>query len=115
VTPSSDQGIYASTYNYTAGSLIISAVAKVPLRATRVVGGAWTGQTRTVTIIGSGFVGQPRIVSSIGRRTIARVTHDTGTRLTVRVTVRAGTPRGIHTFRITLSNGKSCNVHYSQF
>jgi hypothetical protein len=115
VTPSSDQGIYASTYNYTAGSLIISAVSKVPLRATRVIGDAWTGQTRTVTIIGSGFFGQPRIVSSIGRRTIARVIHDTGTRLTVRVTVRTGTPRGIHTFRITLSNGKSCNVHYSQF
>lgn len=115
VTPSADQGIYATTYNYTAGSLVISAISKVPLRATRVAGGAWAGQTRTVTILGSGFVGQPRIVSSTGRRTIARVIHDTGTRLTVRVSVRAGTPRGIHTFRITLSNGKSVNVHYSQF
>jgi large repetitive protein len=115
VTPSSDQGIYATTYNYSAGSLIITAVSKVPLRATRVAGGAWTGQTRTVIIFGSGFIGQPRIVSSIGRRTTARVIHDTGTRLTVRVTVKAGTPRGIHTFRITLSNGKSVNVHYSQF
>jgi hypothetical protein len=115
VTPSTDQGIYATTYNYTAGSLIITAVSKVPLRATRVAGGAWAGQTRTVTILGSGFVGQPRIVSSTGRRTIARVIHDTGTRLTVRVTVRSGTPRGIHTFRITLANGKAVNVHYSQF
>jgi hypothetical protein len=115
VTPSSDQGIYATTYNYSAGSLIISAISKVPLRATRVAGGAWTGQTRTVTILGSGFIGQPRIVSNMGRRTIARVIHDNGTRLTVRVTVRAGTPRGVHTFRITLSNGKSVNVHYSQF
>jgi len=115
VTPSTDQGIYASAYNYAAGSLVISAVSKVPLRANRVIGGAWTGQTRTVTIIGSGFFGQPRIVSSIGRRTVARVTHDTGSRLTVQVTVRPGTPRGIHTFRITLSNGKSVNVHYSQF
>jgi hypothetical protein len=115
VTPSADQGIYATTYNYSAGSLIISAVSKVPLRATRVAGDAWTGQTRTITIIGSGFFGQPRIVSSVGRRTIARVIRDTGTRLTVRVTVRPGTPRGVHTFRITLSNGKACNVHYSQF
>jgi hypothetical protein len=115
VTPSADQGIYASTYNYSAGSLVISAISKVPLRASRVIGDAWTGQTRTLTIIGSGFIGQPRIVSSIGRRTIARVTHDTGTRLTVRVSVRAGAPRGVHTFRITLANGKSCNVHYSQF
>jgi hypothetical protein len=51
----------------------------------------------------------------MGRGTTARVIHDTGKRLTVRVTVRAGTPRGIHVFRITLSNGKTCNVHYSQF
>lgn len=115
VTPSADQGVYASTYNYSAGSLIISAISRVPLRAIRVVGGAWTGRTRTVTIIGSGFVGQPKIVSNTGRHTVARVTHDTGTRLTVRVTVRSGTPAGIHTFRITLSNGKSVNVHYSQF
>ena len=115
VTPSADQGVYATTYNYAAGSLVISALSKVPLRATRVVGGAWTGRTVNVTIIGTGFFGQPRIISNMGRRTTARVIHDTGKRLTVRVTVRSGTPRGIHVFRITLGNGKSCNVHYSQF
>ncbi len=115
VTPSADQSIYATTYNYVAGTLVISAVSKIPLRATRVVGGAWAGRTVNVTIVGSGFFGQPKIISSTGRRTTARVIHDTGTRLTVRVTVRAGTPVGIHVFRITLSNGKSCNVHYSQF
>jgi hypothetical protein len=115
VTPSADQGVYAATYNYVAGSLVISAVSKIPLRATRVVGGAWAGRTVNVTILGSGFFGQPKIISNTGRRTIARVIHDTGKRLTVRVTVRAGTPVGIHVFRITLSNGKSCNVHYSQF
>jgi hypothetical protein len=115
VTPSADQGVYATTYNYAAGSLVISALSKVPLRATRVVGGAWTGRTVNVTIIGTGFFGQPRIISNMGRRTTARVIHDTGKRLTVRVTVRLGSPRGIHVFRITLGNGKSCNVHYSQF
>jgi hypothetical protein len=115
VTPSSDQGLYASTYNYVAGSLVISAVSKVPFRATRVVGGAWAGRTVNVTILGTGFYGQPKIHSSTGRRTVARVIHDTGTRLTVRVRVQAGTPRGIHVFRITLANGKSCNVRYSQF
>ncbi len=52
VTPNADQGIYATTYNYVAGSLVISAVSKVPLRATKVVGGAWTGRTVTVTISG---------------------------------------------------------------
>ena len=115
VTPSADQGVYATTYNYAAGSLVISALSKVPLRATRVVGGAWTGRTVNVTILGTGFFGRPRIISNMGRRTTARVIHDTGKRLTVRVTVRSGTPRGIHVFRITLANGKSCNVHYSQF
>jgi hypothetical protein len=115
VTPTADQSVYATTFNYVAGSLVISAVDKIPLRATSVVGGAWTGRTVTVTIIGSGFFGQPKIVSSMGRGTVARVTHDTGKRLTVRVSVRAGTPSGIHVFRVTLSNGKSCNVHYSQF
>jgi hypothetical protein len=115
VTPSADQGVYASTYNYTAGSLVISAVSRVPLRATKVVGGAWTGRTVTVTILGTGFFGQPRIISDMGRRTTAHVIRDTGKRLTVRVTVRPGTPLGEHVFRITLSNGKSCNVRYSQF
>ncbi|MGB8196336.1 MAG: hypothetical protein WCF25_04935 [Acidimicrobiales bacterium] len=115
VTPSADQGVYASTYNYTAGSLVISAISKVPLRATSVVGGAWVGRTVNVTIIGSGFFGQPKIISSVGRGTTARVIHDTGKRLIVRVTVRSGSPNGVHVFRITLSNGKSVNVHYSQF
>ena len=115
VTPSADQGVYATTYNYVAGSLVISALSKVPLRATRVVGSAWTGRTVIVTILGTGFFGQPRIISNMGRRTTARVIHDTGKRLTVRVSVRTGTPRGVHVFRITLGNGKSCNVIYSQF
>jgi hypothetical protein len=115
VTPSADQGVYASTYNYTAGSLVISAISKVPLHATTVVGGAWVGRTVNVTIIGTGFFGQPKIISSVGRGTTARVIHDTGKRLTVRVTVRPGSPNGVHVFRITLSNGKSVNVHYSQF
>ena len=115
VTPSTDQGVYATTYNYSAGSLVISALSKVPLHASSVVGGAWAGRTVDVTIIGTGFFGQPRIISNMGRGTTARVIHDTGKRLTVRVSVRSGTPRGVHVFRITLGNGKSCNVHYSQF
>jgi hypothetical protein len=115
VTPSTDQGVYASTFNYTAATLTISAAPKVALHASSVVGNAWSGRTVKVTIVGRGFFGQPRIVSNTGRRTIARVTHDSGTRLTVRVTVRAGVPRGVHVFRITLANGHSCNVHYNQF
>jgi len=66
VTPSTDQGVYATTYNYSAGSLVISALSKVPLHASSVVGGAWAGRTVDVTIIGTGFFGQPRIISNMG-------------------------------------------------
>lgn len=115
VTPSTDQNVYGTTYNYVAGILTISVPSKVPLKASRVSGGVWTGRTVLVTVIGGGFFGQPRIISSTGSRTTARVTHDTGSRLTVRVTVRDGVSRGVHVFKITLANGKSCNVHYNQF
>ena len=115
VTPATDQGIYAKSYNYVAGSLSITAPSKAKLRAIRVAGGAWTGRTVTVVVIGAGFTGQPRIVSSTGRGTSARVFRDSGTRLSVRVTTRSTTPRGVHTFKIIFANGKSVNVHYNQF
>ena len=56
VTPGTDQGVYATTYNYIAGSLVISALSKVPLRATSVVGDAWTGRTVNVTVVGIGIL-----------------------------------------------------------
>ena len=115
VSPAADQSVYASSFKYAAGTLTISAPSKVVLRATRVVGGAWTGRTVLVTIVGVGFHGQPTIISSTGRRTTAHVIRDTGTRLTVRVSVKIGTPHGVHVFKITLANGTSCNVHYNQF
>lgn len=115
VTPSTDQGVYAKTYNYVAGSLSITAPSKAKLRAIRVAGSAWTGRTVTVVIIGAGFTGQPRIISSAGGRTTARVFRDSGTRLSVRVTVRNGTPRGVHTFKVIFAGGKFVNVHYNQF
>src|ERR1039458_7150489 len=83
VTPSADQGVYATTYNSFAGSLVISALSKVPLRAMRWVPGARTGRTGNVTRMGTGFFGQPRIISSMGRRTAARLIHDTGKRLKI--------------------------------
>ena len=43
------------------------------------------------------------------------MTRDTGKRITVRVSVRASTPRGEHTLKIILANGETDNVHYSQF
>jgi hypothetical protein len=68
----------------------------------------------TVTILGGGFYGRPQIVSSTGHVTTALVTHDSGTQLSVRVSVKLGTAKGVHTFKITLANGKSVDIHYSQ-
>jgi hypothetical protein len=82
--------------------------------ATKVVGLAASGRTVTITILGVGFYGQPKIISSTGRATNARVSHDSGTQLSVRVTVKAGTAPGVHTFKITLADGKSFDIHYSQ-
>jgi hypothetical protein len=68
----------------------------------------------TVTIIGVGFYGRPQIISSTGHATAALVMRDSGTQLSVRVTVKKGTTSGVHTFKITLANGKSFDVRYSQ-
>ena len=93
---------------------LVSVPPVVIAHATRVVGVAVHGRTVTITIIGVGFYGRPNIVSSTGHATTALVTHDSGTQLSVRVTVKTGTASGVHTFKITLANGKSFDIHYSQ-
>ncbi len=115
ISPSTDQNAYGKSFNYVAGSLTVVAAPRVVLHATKVTPNVWTGRTVVVSILGTGFYGQPRIVSSTGRGTSAKVIRDTGTRLTVRVSVRASTPRGVHTFKIILSNGTACNIRYNQF
>jgi hypothetical protein len=82
--------------------------------ATSVLGMAMSGRTVTVRILGVGFYGRPRIISSTGHATALVVTHDSGTQLTVRVTVKSGTANGVHTFKITLADGKFFNVRYNQ-
>jgi hypothetical protein len=103
--PNGDLG----TFTYT---LTVTAVKPpVVLRATHVYGVARVGRTVTLTISGTGFYGKPRITSNeVGTRVV--VSHDTGKLLTVRVTVRAGSRTGSHTFTIRLANGKSCKVNY---
>jgi hypothetical protein len=91
---------------------LAAVVPPVVFRVTAVHGTAVAGHTVTVTISGTGFYGAPRITSNVaGTRAI--VTRDSGTLLTVRVTTRAGTPRGVGTFTVTLANGKSAKVHYN--
>jgi hypothetical protein len=85
--------------------------APVSFYAAWVHGTPLVGRTVTVMIGGSGFYGQPRITSTeVGTRAV--VSHDSGKLLTVRVTVRAGSRKGEHTFTIRLANGKSCRVNY---
>jgi hypothetical protein len=86
----------------------------VVAHATRVVGLAVDGHTVTISIFGIGFYGRPEIISSTGGATALLVTHDSGTQLSVRVTVKSGTANGGHTFKITLANGKSFDIGYSQ-
>ena len=80
--------------------------------ASVVRGHAVAGRTIILTIDGSGFSGRPRVTSHAG--TVAYVLRDTGTVLTVRVSVKAHSRNGVFTFTITLANGKSCQVRYNQ-
>jgi hypothetical protein len=78
--------------------------------ATHVNGSAVTGKTVTITISGSGFAGAPKITSNAAGTT-AKVTHDTGKLLTVRISTKAG--KGEHTLTIRNANGKSCKINYA--
>jgi hypothetical protein len=62
-------------------------------------------------ITGCGFHGQPKVTSN-EHGTVVGVQHDYGNVLIVRVWVQDGTPKGWHTFKITLANGKSAKVNY---
>ena len=77
--------------------------------ATKVHGFARTGKTVTITISGTGFYGAPRITSN-AKGTTAKVSHDTGKLLTVRISTKAG--KGSHTLTIRNANGKSCKIGY---
>ncbi len=81
------------------------------VRAIRVNGFVWVGRMSTVTITGVGFYAQPTITSN-EPGTRAGVAHDNGSTLVVRVSLQAGSPKGWHTFTITLANGTWCRVNY---
>jgi hypothetical protein len=86
-------------------------VVVVVFKVTAVHGTALAGRTVTVTISGTGFYGAPKITSNVAGTT-AKVTKDSGTLLTVRVTTRAGTAHGTGTFTVRLANGKTATVKY---
>jgi len=78
--------------------------------ATHVNGSAVTGKTVTITITGTGFAGAPKITSN-AKGTTAKVTHDTGKLLTVRISTKSG--KGEHTLTIRNADGKSCKIGYA--
>jgi hypothetical protein len=78
--------------------------------ATHVHGSAVTGKTVTITISGTGFYGAPKITSN-AKGTTAKVSHDTGKLLTVRISTKAG--KGEHTLTIRDADGKSCKINYA--
>ena len=85
----------------------------VAFKVFRVFGVTYVGKTVTIKISGSGFYGQPKVTSNVaGVRAV--VSGDNGKVLTVRVTVAPTSPRGVHTFTVTLANGKSARINYNQ-
>ena len=82
-----------------------------PFRITGVHGFAVSGKTVSMTFTGTGFYGQPH-VSTTAAGTRATVSKDHGNWMQVRVTVKKGTGRGMHTFTFTLANGKSARANY---
>jgi hypothetical protein len=114
VTPTADAADYSTTYTYVAGTLTVKAKVKpkVSLHAGSLVGSILPGHRLSVAIVGTGFSGSPKITGTTKGIKVS-VVKDTGTRLTVWVTVPAGTRAGHGTFTIRLSNGKSCKINYT--
>jgi hypothetical protein len=104
----------AADANHVAASSVATTVTFVnPIpKAIRVIGAPYVGKTTTVSIAGQYFFGQPTIITNAAR-TVAKVSKDTGSSLTVQVTVKSGTRPGVYVFAITFKNGLRTNVKYS--
>jgi hypothetical protein len=102
----------ASLTNLAVSSAATTVTFVKPFKAVRVVGFVVPGKTSIITIVGTAFFGRPTVTSHAG--TTAKVFKDTGTALSVKVTVKAGTKNGTYTFTVTLSNGKTSKVKYIQ-
>jgi hypothetical protein len=110
-TKAADTTYSALSSTATTVTFVPRAVPSVVLRADKVSGSAAVGKTVTLTVAGTGFYGKPTVKSNEAG-TVAFVAHDSGTLLTIRVSVKAGSSKGEHTFTIRLANGKSCKVDY---
>ena len=80
--------------------------------ATGEAGDGIIGRTVDIAVAGVGFFGQPSVTST-GNSVKAVVIKDTGTLLTVQVTVGTSTGAGEHTLTFTLANGDVFKVNYA--
>jgi len=80
--------------------------------ATSESGSGIIGRTVHISVQGVGFYGQPS-VSSTGNSVKAVVSGDTGTVLTIQITVGKTTGPGEHTLTFTLADGKVFKANYS--
>jgi len=98
-------------YAATTSTTTVNFVNPVP-KATRVIGAPYVGRTTVIGIAGVYFYGQPTIKCSVAGFTF-RVSKDTGSLLTVSVTVKAGLKTGVRVFALTFKNGQKTNVKFS--
>jgi hypothetical protein len=81
-------------------------------KATRTVGVVHTGKTSVVKVVGTHFYGQPKVTSN-DKGTTVKVSGDTGKILTLKVTTKSTTKKGVHTFIIRFANGEQTSVKYN--
>jgi hypothetical protein len=117
ISPSSDASKYSTTYSYYAGTLTINALLVKPPpvskpHATRVVGTALVGESRTLTIVGQNFTTSSKVTSNQAGA-IVKVHSRSASRIVLTVTIRLGSHTGTHLFTITTSAGKKCRIGYN--
>ena len=117
ISPSADAANYSTTYTYVGSVLDINNPVVVPVvvvvpgpHATRVIGYAIVGKSRTLTIVGRDFTVNPGVTSNQSGA-VLRVHSKSANRIVLSITVRKGIRRGTHLFTITAS-GKKCRIGY---
>jgi hypothetical protein len=65
-----------------------------------------------IGIAGQYFYGQPTIKSNVAG-VVAKVSKDTGSLLSVQVSVKGGTKVGVHVFTLTFKNGQTTSVRFN--
>jgi hypothetical protein len=81
-------------------------------KATAAHGVAHLGKTSTVTISGTHFYGQPKVTSNNPGVKVT-VNGDSGKTLTLHITSKKTSKKGVHTLTITFKNGESTHVKYN--